>query len=89
MSITLVSNSYLDENSAKIRAKPVPWEVRAVATSAETRLLTDVNRDTNAPDLSPPRSSHSSRKLTARQGQKLSPFMLQMAKHTPSYTYVY
>ena len=27
MSITLVSNSYLDENSAKIRAKPVPWEV--------------------------------------------------------------
>lgn len=28
MSASLVSNAYLDENSAKIRAKPVPWEVR-------------------------------------------------------------
>ena len=33
MSITLVSNSYLDENSSKIRAKPVPWEVQAAVTS--------------------------------------------------------
>lgn len=28
MSVSLVSNGYLDENSAKIRSKPVPWEVR-------------------------------------------------------------
>ena len=28
MSIPLVSNAYLDESSAKVRAKPVPWEVR-------------------------------------------------------------
>jgi hypothetical protein len=27
MSVTLVSNAYLDETSAKIRSKPVPWEV--------------------------------------------------------------
>lgn len=27
MSVSLVSNAYLDENSAKIRSKPVPWEV--------------------------------------------------------------
>ena len=39
MSINLVSNSYLDENSAKIRAKPVPWEVQATATFVETRSL--------------------------------------------------
>lgn len=30
MSVSLVSNAYLDENSAKIRSKPVPWEVRTV-----------------------------------------------------------
>lgn len=29
MSVSLVSNAYLDENSAKIRSKPVPWEVRS------------------------------------------------------------
>ena len=28
MSIALVSNPYLDDTSAKIRSKPVPWEVR-------------------------------------------------------------
>src|SRR6266568_5128335 len=27
MSVSLVSNAYLDENSTKIRSKPVPWEV--------------------------------------------------------------
>ena len=26
MSLSLVSNAYLDENSTKIRSKPVPWE---------------------------------------------------------------
>ena len=41
MSITIVSNSYLDENSAKIRAKPVPWEVLLVpATWNLSRSLT-------------------------------------------------
>jgi V-type H+-transporting ATPase subunit H len=27
MSVALVSNAYLDDTSAKIRSKPVPWEV--------------------------------------------------------------
>lgn len=27
MSLSLVSNAYLDEQSAKIQSKPVPWEV--------------------------------------------------------------
>jgi hypothetical protein len=31
MSVSLVSNSYLDENSTRIRSKPVPWEVRIPA----------------------------------------------------------
>ncbi|KAI0362734.1 ATPase V1 complex subunit H [Trametes cingulata] len=47
MSISLVSNSYLDENSAKIRAKPVPWEgyQRAgLITSEELSLIKKVDR---------------------------------------------
>ena len=28
MALNLVSNSYLEENTAKIRVKQVPWEVR-------------------------------------------------------------
>lgn len=28
MSLSLVSNAHLDDISAKIRSKPVPWEVR-------------------------------------------------------------
>ncbi|EJF62445.1 ATPase V1 complex subunit H [Dichomitus squalens] len=49
MSITLVSNSYLDENSAKIRAKPVPWEgyQRAgLITPDELALIKKVDRQT-------------------------------------------
>ena len=30
MTLNLVSNSYLEENTAKIRVKQVPWEVRLV-----------------------------------------------------------
>ena len=30
MTLRLVSNSYLDENTAKIRVKQVPWEVRSL-----------------------------------------------------------
>ncbi|KAI0665077.1 ATPase V1 complex subunit H [Cubamyces menziesii] len=51
MSITLVSNSYLDENSAKIRAKPVPWEgyQRAgLITSEELSLMKKVDRQSKA-----------------------------------------
>ncbi|KAM5539127.1 hypothetical protein V8D89_007350 [Ganoderma adspersum] len=47
MSITLVSNSYLDENSSKIRAKPVPWEgyQRAgLITPDELALIKKVDR---------------------------------------------
>jgi hypothetical protein len=32
MSLSLLSNTYLEEISNKIRAKPVPWEVRAAAS---------------------------------------------------------
>ncbi|KAI9067067.1 ATPase V1 complex subunit H [Trametes sanguinea] len=51
MSISLVSNSYLDENSAKIRAKPVPWEgyQRAgLITSEELSLIKKVERQSRA-----------------------------------------
>ncbi|EIW60630.1 ATPase V1 complex subunit H [Trametes versicolor FP-101664 SS1] len=51
MSISLVSNSYLDENSAKIRAKPVPWEgyQRAgLITSEELSLIKKVDRQSRS-----------------------------------------
>ncbi|CDO69013.1 hypothetical protein BN946_scf184834.g20 [Trametes cinnabarina] len=51
MSITLVSNPYLDETSAKIRAKPVPWEgyQRAgLITSEELSLIKKVERQPRA-----------------------------------------
>ncbi|THV08044.1 ATPase, V1 complex, subunit H [Dendrothele bispora CBS 962.96] len=47
MSVSLVSNPYLDENSNKIRAKPVPWEgyQRAdLVTSEELALIKKVDR---------------------------------------------
>ncbi|TFK42799.1 armadillo-type protein [Crucibulum laeve] len=47
MSISLVSNTYLDENSSKIRSKPVPWEgyQRAdLVTSEELALIKKVDR---------------------------------------------
>ena len=31
MTLNLVSNSYLEESTAKIRVKQVPWEVRLLA----------------------------------------------------------
>ncbi|KAF5372925.1 hypothetical protein D9758_001740 [Tetrapyrgos nigripes] len=50
-SVSLVSNAYLDENSNKIRAKPVPWEgyQRAgLVTSDELTLIKKVDRQTKA-----------------------------------------
>ncbi|KAF9264948.1 ATPase, V1 complex, subunit H [Marasmius fiardii PR-910] len=47
MSVSLVSNSYLDETSSKIRSKPVPWEgyQRAdLVTSEELALIKKVDR---------------------------------------------
>ncbi|KAJ7929314.1 ATPase V1 complex subunit H [Mycena leptocephala] len=47
MSLSLVSSPYLDENSAKIRARPVPWEgyQRAdLITSDELALIKKVDR---------------------------------------------
>ncbi|KAJ7756812.1 armadillo-type protein [Mycena maculata] len=47
MSLSLVSSAYLDENSAKIRTKPVPWEgyQRAdLITSDELALIKKVDR---------------------------------------------
>ncbi|KAH7889956.1 ATPase V1 complex subunit H [Phlebopus sp. FC_14] len=51
MSVSLVSNAYLDENSAKIRSKPVPWEgyQRAeLVTSEELSLIKKVDRQPRA-----------------------------------------
>ncbi|KAL0578250.1 H(+)-transporting V1 sector ATPase subunit H [Marasmius crinis-equi] len=51
MSVSLVSNSYLDETSSKIRSKPVPWEgyQRAdLVTSEELSLIKKVDRQPRA-----------------------------------------
>ncbi|KAJ7470380.1 ATPase V1 complex subunit H [Mycena latifolia] len=51
MSLSLVSSAYLDENSAKIRTKPVPWEgyQRAdLITSDELALIKKVDRQPKA-----------------------------------------
>ncbi|KZP05759.1 ATPase, V1 complex, subunit H [Athelia psychrophila] len=51
MSVNLVSNVYLDENSARIRAKLVPWEgyQRAgLVTSEELALIKKVDRQPRA-----------------------------------------
>ncbi|KAI0736579.1 ATPase V1 complex subunit H [Fomitopsis betulina] len=51
MSIPLVSNAHLDESSAKVRAKPVPWEgyQRAdLITSDELGLIKKVDRQPKA-----------------------------------------
>lgn len=47
MSLSLVSNSYLDETSAKIRSKPVPWEAyqrAGLVTPDELALIKKVDR---------------------------------------------
>ena len=36
MTLNLVSNSYLEESTAKIRVKQVPWEVRLSALHSIT-----------------------------------------------------
>ncbi|KAG6879041.1 hypothetical protein C0992_005666 [Termitomyces sp. T32_za158] len=51
MSISLVSNAYLDEASSKIRSKPVPWEgyQRAdLITSEELALIKKVDKQPKA-----------------------------------------
>ena len=58
MSVSLVSNAYLDDNSTKIRSKPVPWEVR---TSLITSSPLTSRRDTSVRNLSPRRSWPSSK----------------------------
>ena len=64
MALDLVSNSYLEENTAKIRVKQVPWEVRLVVFTVShlIRIERTSIRDINAQDISPLRSSHLSRK---------------------------
>ena len=51
MSVSLVANAYLDENSARIRSKPVPWEgyQRAGRVSTEElALIKKVDRQPKA-----------------------------------------
>jgi hypothetical protein len=64
MTLNLVSNAYLEESTAKIRVKQVPWEVRlsSLCTSQFVTVEYISSRDINALDISPPRSSRSSRK---------------------------
>ncbi|KIK63759.1 hypothetical protein GYMLUDRAFT_450965 [Collybiopsis luxurians FD-317 M1] len=51
MSVSLVSNAYLDDASSKIRSKPVPWEAyqRAdLVTSEELALMKKIDRQSKA-----------------------------------------
>ncbi|KAI0079017.1 ATPase V1 complex subunit H [Panus rudis PR-1116 ss-1] len=51
MALALVSNSYLDDNSNKIRSKPVPWEAyqrAGLVTSEELALIKKVERQSRA-----------------------------------------
>ncbi|OBZ75904.1 V-type proton ATPase subunit H [Grifola frondosa] len=51
MSTSIVSNAYLDENSAKIRAKPVPWEAyhrNGHIDQEELNLIKKVDRQPKA-----------------------------------------
>ncbi|GJJ12509.1 hypothetical protein Clacol_006752 [Clathrus columnatus] len=51
MSVSIISNSYLDETSSKIRSKPVPWEgyQRAgLLTQEELGLIKRVDRQSRA-----------------------------------------
>lgn len=49
MSVSLVSNAYLDENSSKIRSKPVPWEVSALYFHFVIPTHRAHSRDTSVP----------------------------------------
>ncbi|KAL5511416.1 VMA13 [Sanghuangporus vaninii] len=51
MSLSLVSNAYIEETSAKIRSKPVPWEAyqrAGLVTSEELALIKKVDRQPRA-----------------------------------------
>ncbi|KAK7693170.1 hypothetical protein QCA50_002736 [Cerrena zonata] len=51
MSLSLISNTYLDDHSSKIRAKPVPWEAyqrAGLVTSDELTLIKKVDRQPRA-----------------------------------------
>lgn len=45
MTLNLVSNSYLEESTAKIRVKQVPWEVRLLSRCLYPRHLIGLNLD--------------------------------------------
>ena len=59
MSISLVSNAYLDDSSTKIRVKPVPWEVPEHPPDPRSSYLyAGIHcRDTNVLDSSHRKSS--------------------------------
>ena len=89
MSISLLSNAYLDENSARIRSKPVPWEVLAFPPRHTPYLPTNpFCRVINVQNSSLKRSWPSSRKLTANRKPKSKPCSYQKVEHTPCYTLV-
>jgi hypothetical protein len=56
MAVSLVSNAYLDDNSAKIRSKPVPWEVNFIIghplTQAPYSMLRVINVQVWSPSMS-------------------------------------
>lgn len=52
MSLSLVSNAYLDEQSTKIQSKPVPWEVSPPHPLFAAKILICRIRDINVQDWS-------------------------------------
>lgn len=86
MSVNLVSNVYLDENSARIKAKPVPWEVSILLSRSlsSPQVTEPLQRDISVQDWSPLRSLHSSKRSTDSRVRRLSLYSSPMARHTHS-----
>jgi len=81
MSVSLVSNVYLDENSTRIRSKPVPWEVCLSNLLNETDHSTPtlaMLRATNAQAEWLQKNSLWLRKLTDNQKQRQNRRSYQM-----------
>ncbi|KAI5124066.1 hypothetical protein M0805_003893 [Coniferiporia weirii] len=73
MSLSLVSNPYIEETSTKIRSKPVPWEAyqrAGLVTADELALIKRVSRQ--------PRAKTDSLLLT--EGQTYAPLYLSLLK---------
>lgn len=89
MSISLLSSAYLDENSARIRSKPVPWEVFTIPpmhTLYRPLIHNPYCRVINAQNSLHRRNWLSSRRLNANQRPKSNPYSYQ--KEEPILCYI-